>query len=88
MHRGIPMRTLMKVQMDTEAASEAIRNGTMQATLESVMEQLNLEAAYFTAEGGQRTARTSSSICGSRPRSRASLSPSSSPSRPRSICRR
>jgi hypothetical protein len=56
MHRGIPMRTLMKVQMDTEAASEAIRNGTMQATLESVMEQLNLEAAYFTAEGGQRTA--------------------------------
>lgn len=50
------MRTLMKVQMDTEAASEAIRNGTMQATLQSAMEQLSPEAAYFTAQDGLRTA--------------------------------
>lgn len=50
------MRTLMKVQMDTEAASEAIKNGTMQTTLQSAIEQLNPEAAYFTTEDGMRTA--------------------------------
>jgi len=50
------MRTLMRVQMDTEAASEAIRNGTMQMTLQSALEQLNPEAAYFTAQDGMRTA--------------------------------
>jgi len=50
------MRTLMKVQMDTEAASEAIKNGSMETTLQSVMEQLSPEAAYFTAENGLRTA--------------------------------
>lgn len=50
------MRTLMKVQMDTEAASEAIRNGTMQTTLQTAMEQLRPEAAYFTAQDGMRTA--------------------------------
>jgi hypothetical protein len=53
---GNPMRTLMKIQMDTEAASEAIRNGTMQTTLQSAMEQLSPEAAYFTAQDGLRTA--------------------------------
>jgi len=42
--------------MDTEAASEAIRNGTMQTTLQSALEQLNPEAAYFTAQDGMRTA--------------------------------
>jgi hypothetical protein len=50
------MRTLMKVQMDTEAASEAIKNGTMQTTLQSAIEQLNPEAAYFTTQDGMRTA--------------------------------
>jgi hypothetical protein len=50
------MRTLLKVQMDTEAASEAIRNGTMQTTLQSAMERLRPEAAYFTAQDGLRTA--------------------------------
>jgi hypothetical protein len=50
------MRTLMKVQMDTEAASEAIKNGTLQTTLQSAIEQLNPEAAYFTTQDGMRTA--------------------------------
>jgi hypothetical protein len=50
------MRMLMKVQMDTEAASEAIRNGAMKTVLQSTMEQLKPEAAYFTTEGGLRTA--------------------------------
>lgn len=50
------MRTLMKVQMDTEAATEAIRNGTMQTTLQSVIERLNPEASYFTTQDGMRTA--------------------------------
>jgi hypothetical protein len=50
------MRTLMKVQMDTEAANEAIKNGSMQNVLQSMMDTLRPEAAYFTAEGGMRTA--------------------------------
>lgn len=50
------MRTLMKVQMDTEAATEAIKNGTMQTTLQSAVEQLDPEAAYFTTQDGMRTA--------------------------------
>jgi hypothetical protein len=50
------MRTLMKVQMDTEAASEAIKNGTMQTVLQSTMDSLKPEAAYFTTEDGMRTA--------------------------------
>jgi hypothetical protein len=50
------MRTLMKVQMDTEAANQAIKNGSMQSVMQSTMDMLKPEAAYFTAEGGMRTA--------------------------------
>jgi hypothetical protein len=46
----------MKVQMDTEAASEAIKNGTMQNVVQSTMDRLKPEAAYFTADDGMRTA--------------------------------
>ncbi|WP_406341014.1 hypothetical protein [Streptomyces sp. NBC_00648] len=50
------MRTLMKVEMDTEKANDAIRNGTLQKTVESALEALRPEAAYFTAQNGCRTA--------------------------------
>jgi len=50
------MRTLMTVQMDTEAANHAIQDGTLAKTMESALEQLHAEAAYFTTREGQRTA--------------------------------
>jgi len=50
------MRTLMTVQMDTEATNHAIKDGSLAKTMESALEQLHAEAAYFTARDGQRTA--------------------------------
>ncbi|MET7619772.1 hypothetical protein [Streptomyces sp. NPDC005408] len=42
--------------MDTEAANQAIKNGTLQKTVESALESLRPEAAYFTTQDGCRTA--------------------------------
>jgi hypothetical protein len=50
------MRVLLKAQMDTEKANEAIRNGTLPKLIQESVEQIKPEAAYFTAEDGQRTA--------------------------------
>lgn len=49
------MRMLLKVQMDTEASNEAIKQGTLQKTMEATLEKLRPEAAYFTVEDGCRT---------------------------------
>jgi hypothetical protein len=50
------MRVLLKVSMDTEKANDAISHGTLPKLIEQSMEQIKPEAAYFTAENGQRTA--------------------------------
>ncbi|NEB00494.1 hypothetical protein [Streptomyces sp. SID13726] len=50
------MRVLLKVAMDTEKANEAIGNGTLPKLIEASLEQIKPEAAYFTAENGERTA--------------------------------
>ncbi|MFJ8659813.1 hypothetical protein [Streptomyces sp. NPDC093795] len=50
------MRMLLKVQMDTPASNEAIRQGTLQKLMESALSELRPEAAYFGAENGCRTA--------------------------------
>jgi hypothetical protein len=50
------MRMLMTVQMDTEAASRGIQDGSLPKLMESTLEQLHAEAAYFTTRDGQRTA--------------------------------
>jgi hypothetical protein len=50
------MRTLLKVTMDTPMASAAIGDGTLPKVLESVMDRLQPEAAYFGAENGKRRA--------------------------------
>jgi hypothetical protein len=50
------MRVLLKASMDTEKANEAIRNGTMAKLIQESVEQIKPEAAYFTADNGQRTA--------------------------------
>ncbi|KUN79203.1 hypothetical protein [Streptomyces griseoruber] len=50
------MRMMMRASMDTEKANELIRNGTLGKLLQESMEQIKPEAAYFTADGGRRTA--------------------------------
>ncbi|MFI6419382.1 hypothetical protein ACIBG6_18570 [Streptomyces sp. NPDC050842] len=50
------MRMLLKVQMDTQASNEAIKQGTLQKIVEKAMAELRPEAAYFTAQDGCRTA--------------------------------
>ncbi len=50
------MRMMLKAQMDTAAASKAIQEGRMPKVMQSLMEQLEPEAAYFGPDGGQRTA--------------------------------
>lgn len=47
---------MMKVKMDTAAASKAIQAGRMPTVMRSLMEQLKPEAAYFGPDGGHRTA--------------------------------
>lgn len=47
---------LMTVEMDNEAANEAIKTGKMPETVESALKQLQPEAAYFGTQDGQRTA--------------------------------
>jgi hypothetical protein len=42
--------------MDTEASNRAIKDGSMPKVMESALEQLHAEAAYFTTHEGQRTA--------------------------------
>ncbi|MEU1518047.1 hypothetical protein ABZ490_38885 [Streptomyces sp. NPDC005811] len=50
------MRMMMRASMDTERANELIRNGTLGKLIEESMAQIKPEAAYFTADGGRRTA--------------------------------
>ncbi|GEB55930.1 hypothetical protein [Streptomyces gardneri] len=49
------MRMLLKVQMDTQASNEAIRQGNLQKIVAGALESLRPEAAYFTVEDGCRT---------------------------------
>ena len=50
------MRMMMKVQMDTEAASRAIADGSMPQVMQETLEKLQPEAAYFGPDNGIRTA--------------------------------
>jgi hypothetical protein len=52
----ITMRMMLKVSIPTEEGNKAIKAGTLPKTIERVMADLKPEAAYFVAEGGQRTA--------------------------------
>jgi hypothetical protein len=49
------MRVMLTVEMDTDRANEAITGDTLQRTLESVLERIKPEAAYFGAKDGRRT---------------------------------
>jgi hypothetical protein len=50
------MRTMMKVTIPAQAGSRAVKDGTMGKMIEKVLSDLRPEAAYFTAEDGDRTA--------------------------------
>jgi hypothetical protein len=49
------MRTLLKFQMEVEAANRSIRDGSWAEAMDRVMQGLQPEAAYFTAMDGKRT---------------------------------
>ena len=48
------MRCLVKISFPVENGNEAALNGTLGSTIESILNELKPEAAYFTAERGQR----------------------------------
>jgi len=50
------MRMMMKMQLDTEAASRVIADGSMPGVMEETFARLKPEAAYFGPENGIRTA--------------------------------
>jgi hypothetical protein len=50
------MRILLKCNMQTEAANAVARAGKLGSVIQSILEDLKPEAAYFTADNGQRTA--------------------------------
>jgi hypothetical protein len=50
------MRMMMKVQMDTEAGSRAIQDGSLPPLMQETLSRLQPEAAYFGPEHGLRTA--------------------------------
>jgi hypothetical protein len=50
------VRMMMKVQMDTEAGSNAVADGSLPQVMQDMMERLQPESAYFGPEDGVRTA--------------------------------
>ncbi len=50
------MRFFVKARMDVEAANALARDGKLGPTIQSILEDLKPEAAYFVADGGKRTA--------------------------------
>jgi hypothetical protein len=50
------MRMMMKMQIDTEAGSRAIADGSLPQLMQETLGRLEPEAAYFGPEDGIRTA--------------------------------
>jgi hypothetical protein len=49
------MRFLLKVSIPVEAGNEAAMSGTLGETIQSILNDLKPEAAYFTDDNGKRT---------------------------------
>ncbi|MFJ4785611.1 hypothetical protein ACWDR3_05050 [Streptomyces sp. NPDC001002] len=50
------MRVLLKASLNTEKANEIIRSGKMPQLMQEALDNIKPEAAYFTVDGGVRTA--------------------------------
>jgi hypothetical protein len=50
------MRVMLKASMASDVGNNAIRSGKISETIQSILDEQKPEAAYFLAEGGQRTA--------------------------------
>ena len=50
------MRMMMKMQVDTEAGSNAVADGSLPQVMQDMMERLQPESAYFGPEDGVRIA--------------------------------
>lgn len=50
------MRTLMKITVPVTTGNKTIGDGTLPRVIQSTLETLKPEAAYFFADGGKRTA--------------------------------
>ena len=50
------MRSMLKVTVPVERGNQAILDGTLPRVIQETVERIKPEAAYFTVEGGQRTA--------------------------------
>ncbi|HWM37573.1 MAG TPA: hypothetical protein VNS49_10735 [Streptomyces sp.] len=49
------MRMMLRAVLDTQISNKARQNGEMQKVIESLMDQLKPEAAYFTPHSGRRS---------------------------------
>ncbi len=50
------MRFLFRAEWDTEAGNAKIKDGSMPETVQSILDQVKPEAAYFIASNGKRCA--------------------------------
>lgn len=50
------MRTLVTIEMDTEAGNKAAASGEIQKVMATLFDELKPEAAYFAARDGHRAA--------------------------------
>jgi hypothetical protein len=48
------MRMMLRALMDTQMSNQTIENGQLQKVVDSLMDELKPEAAYFTPHSGRR----------------------------------